>query len=156
MWRFTKSGATPYGNWDELAGSSIPGGDVLVWPHRSVGPEYTRHGFPMDRFGAFFHHLADSGFQPEILDMYNVNGGNFVNQVWRASNQAWRAYVLMGSSDFQKVFKQAEKAGFLPTFMESSTTTSGPRYTAIFVKNAPGAFLAKHGRSFAQLAGDLF
>lgn len=140
----------PFVEWKSFAGKPIPPGPILFWPSRTAGGEYARHGFDATRFGAFFQHLADSGFWPEWIDAYNVGGRNFLNFVWRPAQGAWRAYFLVNGAKYQEVFNQASADDYAPVFVESSVSGGQPRYTVIFVKNKPGGALARHGLTYEQ------
>jgi hypothetical protein len=140
----------PYVEWTRFAGKPIPPGPVLVWPSRSTGAEYARHGFDADHFGAFFQHLTDSGFWPEWIDTYRANGRSSINHVWRTAQGPWRAYFLVDSEKYQQVFDEAKADGYAPVFVESSGSGGQARYSVIFVKNKPGAAMARHGLSYDQ------
>jgi hypothetical protein len=140
----------PYVEWKSFAGKPIPPGPVLVWPSRTTGAEYARHGYDADHFGAMFQHLTDSGFWPEWIDAYSVDGKSYLNYVWRTAQGPWRAYYLVDSAKYQQVFDQAKADAYAPVFVESSVSGGQARYTVIFVKNKPGGALARHGLSYDQ------
>ena len=140
----------PYVKWRSFARKPIPPGPVLVWPARTVTGEYARHSFPADRYPAIFAHLADSGFWPEWIDVYNVGGRDYVNQIWRRTKGNWRAYHLVDGTTYQKVVNDAIEDGFSPVLVESSVSRGKARYTVIFIKNRPGVFMARHGLNYNQ------
>lgn len=125
--------------WNRFAGKPIPPGKVLVWPARSLGVEYTRHGYASDRFGAMFEHLTDSGFWLEWLDTYAVGGTSYINHVWRPAKGPWRAYFLVDANKYEEVLGQAGKDGYSPVLLESSVSSKSARYSVVFVKGAPAA-----------------
>ncbi len=125
--------------WSRFGGKPIPPGRVLVWPSRSLGAEYARHGYRADRFGAMFEHLTDSGFWLEWLDTYQVGGASYINHVWRPAKGPWRAYFLVDAAKYEEVLKQATADGFSPVLLESSIASNQARYSVIFVKGAPPA-----------------
>ncbi len=137
--------------WNALAGKPVPPGPVHVWPPRSVGREYARHGFPAQHYGTFFEHLTNSGYLPIIVDAYNVNGYNYINHVWRpAQGKRFYGYHLLTSADYQTYFDAATKAGYQPTWVDSVNSGGQARYRAVFVKDAAGAY-ARHGITSAEL-----
>ncbi len=140
----------PWITWTSFAGKPIPPGPTLVWPSRTVGGEYARHGFPAERFGAMFQHLTDSGFWPEWIDTYNVGGANFLNFVWRRAQAPFLAWFLVDAATYQRVFNEATSKGFAPVFVESSASGGQARYTAVFVLNKPGTYIARHGMTYEQ------
>lgn len=140
----------PWITWTSFAGKPLPPGPTYVWPSRSVGGEYARHGFPAERFGALFQHLTDSGFWPEWIDVYNVAGANFMNYVWRPAQGPFLAWFLVDGATYQRVFNEATGKGFAPVFIESSTSGGQARYTAVFVQNRPGTYIARHGMTYDQ------
>jgi hypothetical protein len=139
----------PFVVWKSFAGKPIPPGKCFVWPSRTVGKEYARHGFPAEQFGAFFQHLADSGFWPVWIDAYNVGGKNFLNHVWRPAKGPFLAWFLVDAAKYQQVFDEATGKGFAPVFVESSVSGGKARYTAIFLKT-PGGAIARHGLTYDQ------
>ena len=139
----------PFVEWTSFAGKPIPPGPILFWPSRTKSKEYARHGFDAAHFGAFFQHLADSGFWPEWIDAYSVGGKSYLNHVWRPAAGSFLAYFLVTGSKYQQVFDDAKANSFAPVFVESSLAGGQPRYTAIFVKN-PGRYRARHGLTYAQ------
>jgi hypothetical protein len=140
----------PYIEWKSFAGKPIPAGPSFVWPSRTAGGEYARHGYPAERFGPLFQHLADSGFAPAWIDAYSVGGKSFLNHVWRKAQAPFLTWFLVDAATYQKVFNEATGKGFAPVFVESSVAGGKARYTAIFVKGAPGAALARHGLTYDQ------
>lgn len=78
--------------WTRFAGETIPDGEVLVWPPRSLAGEYARHGFPVSDYQRMFDHLVDSGFSPHWLDGYSVGGEAFLNFVFRPAEVPFRAF----------------------------------------------------------------
>ncbi|MGH9147560.1 MAG: hypothetical protein ACRD1Q_12685 [Vicinamibacterales bacterium] len=140
----------PYVEWTSFAGKPIPPGPVLVWPSRSTGAEYARHGFDASHFGAFFQHLTDSGFWAEWIDTYTAAGQTYINHVWRTAQGPWRAYYLVDSGKYQQVFDQAKADGYAPVFVESCVSGRQARYSVIFVKNKTGAAIARHGLSYDE------
>lgn len=145
-----KDSSGPYVEWTSFAGKPIPPGPVMVWPSRSTGAEYARHGFDADHFGAFFQHLTDSGFWPEWIDTYTANGHAYINHVWRTAQGPWRAYVLVDAAKYQQVMDQAKADGYAPVFVESCAADGQARYSMIVVKNKPGRAIARHGLSYDQ------
>lgn len=136
--------------WTRFAGKRIPDGPVLIWPPRRLGAEYARHGFPAGDFQRMFDHLADSGYWPEWIDGYSVGGKVYLNYVWRPSKGQWRAFFLLTPQDYQTRFSQATADKFYPVHVESSLVGSQVRYSAIFVKDKPGGYLARHDRTYDQ------
>ncbi len=139
----------PFQEWKSFAGKPIPEGPLYIWPPRSLGVEYARHGFDAANFGAFVQHLADSGYGPTWIDAYNVGGKNFLNHVWRPAS-GWRAFFLVNATTYQQEFDKASADGLEPIFVESSVSGGQARYTMIFVKNAPGDAYARHGLTYDQ------
>lgn len=137
----------PWTEWKSFSGKPIPPGPSLVWPSRTSGAEYARHGYPADRFGALFQHLADSGLWAEWMDFYTVGGKAFVNHVWRPAKAPWRAYFGLSSGGYQNVFNENTGEQFHPVFVDSYNSGGRPLYAVIFVKDRPG-FRARHGITY--------
>lgn len=136
--------------WTSFRGKMIPPGQVLIWPPRSLGKEYARHGMPAATYQRIFDWLAESGYQPVWIDGYSVGGKPYLNHVWRPATGPWRSYHLLTSASYQSKFTQATGDGFRPVHVESSLVNGKVRYSAIFVKNKPGGFLARHGLTYEQ------
>lgn len=137
------------GGWTSFSNKTLPEGEILVWPARTVTGEYARHGLPAGDFQRTFDHLANSGFEPDWFDGYNVGGNAFFNMLWRPKANTWSGFFGLTAAAYQTEFNKATGAGLAPTFVDSYTTSGGVRYNAIF-KKVGGAFLAKHGISTAQ------
>lgn len=137
-------------NWTSFSGQRIPDGPVLFWPPHRLAGEYSRHGYAAKDYQRLFDHLANSGFRPEWIDGYSVGGKPYLNFTWRPATAAWRSYHLLTSADYQARFDEAKQDGYAPTQVESSLVNGQPRYSAIFVKGLPGAYLARHGLTTAQ------
>jgi len=137
------------GGWTRFAGKTLPEGKILIFPARTVTSEYARHGLPDEDFQRMFDHLADSGFEPEWLDGYSMNGNGYFNMTWRPKANTWSAFAGLTAAAYQTEFNKATGAGMQPTFVDSYTLGGSVRYNAIF-KKVSGGFLAKHGISAAQ------
>lgn len=147
--------SNPSPTWKSFAGKPIPGGPVLVWPPRTLGVEYARHGFPAESFQPLFDHLTDSGYWLTWIDTYNVGGRSFINHIWHPAAGAWRAHVLVNAQTHQANTNAADKAGFSAVLVESSVSGGQPRYTAVFVKGKPGDMIMRHGLTAAQHDAEL-
>lgn len=158
QFRFRRGLSTPVagGNkadidtWTRFAGSRIPDGPVLFWPPERLVGESSRHGYAASGFQRWFDHMVDSGFWPEWLDGYSVDGKAYLNHVWRPAKGQFRAYFLLSPNDYQAQFTQAANDKFYPVMVDSALVNGQPRYSAIFVKNKPGSYLARHGLSYDQ------
>jgi hypothetical protein len=136
--------------WRSHAGSPYPAGPVLLWPPRRVGSEYARHGLPAGDYERMFLHLSDSGYQLSWLDAYSVGGASFMNMVWHPARAHWSALHLATAADYQAAVAAAERDNADPVLVESSLHGGQVRYSAIFVRNRPGGWLARHGLTHAQ------
>jgi hypothetical protein len=136
--------------WTRFAGQRIPDGPVLFWPPERLGGESSRHAMAAGNFQRWFDHMVDSGFWLEWLDGYSVAGKAYLNHVWRPAKGEFRAYFLLSPNDYQARFTQAEQEKFYPVLVDSAQVGGNVRYSAIFVKNKPGGYLARHGLNTAQ------
>ncbi|MGH3902770.1 MAG: hypothetical protein ACRDTE_01000 [Pseudonocardiaceae bacterium] len=142
-------------SWVRFAGERIPPGPTLIWPPRSVGSEYTRHAFPADDFERMFDHLADSGYWPKWIDGYSVGGRAFFNFVFTEAPGPWRGFFGQTAANYQRRFDEAKRDGFQPVFVESYLSSDNVRYIAVFQKDRPGRFLARHGLTTGQHEAEL-
>ena len=154
--RFRRGLATPVqegtadlDHWTSFAGKRIPSGPVLIWPPRTLRPEYVRHAFPVRDFGRMFHHLTDSGYAPTWIDGYTVAGQDYLNFVWRPATRPWRGYFGLPPERYQNAIEAAVAEGYQPVFVESYNGED-TRYNLIAAKGTSGSFWARHGLSGEQ------
>lgn len=153
--RFARGLATPrtahtadIDAWASFAHHTIPDGSVLIWPPRTVGEEYARHGFDPAAFSRLFSHLQDSGYQPEWFDAYRVADQVYYNFVWRPAHISWRFWRDQTSDSYNTKVNAAFGEGFSPTHVESYLNADGqPRYAVVVVKDNATDVLARHGLS---------
>ena len=97
---------------------------------------------------------------PEILDCYSVGGNVFYNMVWRPANVEWRAHFGMTGSTIEGKFDDAKAAGLHPVYIDSCTSSGGPRYVAIFQETGGlyrwrfGITTEAHDQVFQQASAD--
>lgn len=151
----TKKDQADINSWARFAGKRIPTGPTLIWPPRSVGSEYTRHGFPGKDFGRLFDHLADSGYWPMWIDGYSVSGEVFYNFVFIPAPGSWRGFFGLTATTYQRRFNDAQRDGFQPVFVESYLSGSSVSYAVVFQKDLSGRFLARHALTAAQHEAEL-
>jgi hypothetical protein len=136
--------------WTRFAGETIPDGEVLVWPPRSLSGEYARHGFPVSDYQRMFDHLVDSGFSPHWFDGYSVGGEVFLNFVFRPAEVPFRAFHGLTATTYQRRFDEAVADGYQPVLVESYLQHGEARYAAVFRKGKSGSFRARHGLDDGQ------
>lgn len=137
-------------DWRSHAGDPYPAGPILLWPPRRLGNEYARHGFPAADYARMFLHLSDSGYQLTWLDAYGVGRESFLNFVWHPASAQWSSIHLATPAAYQAAVSAAERDGADPVLVESSLHGGAVRYSAIFIKNRPGGWTARHGLTRAQ------
>ena len=120
--------------WYSFAGKSIPEGSVLIWPPRQLRAEYTRHQISEEKFKSLFLHLADSGYAPEWIDGYSVDGKAYYNFIWRPSKTQWRAYFGKTIQQYQQLIKSARNDGYSASQIESYLSGNQIHYAVIFKK----------------------
>lgn len=136
-------------NWTSFSGKTLPNGSILIWPATTPGSEYTRFGYPIEDYQRMFEHLANSGFEPEWINGYNVDGKIYLNFSWRRNTTAWKAFFGLSASAFQTEIDKAKASGFSPTYVDSYNGGNSARYNVIFKKKS-GTYLARHGLTTAQ------
>jgi hypothetical protein len=117
-------------NWVSFRGSALPDSPVLVWPPLTLAREVHRVGMGAEAFGRVFDHLSDSGFMPEVLDCYYVNGEGFFNMIWRPAQGAWSAAV--GVDELGLLTAVNENGPLDVDALDICASPNGARYTAIF------------------------
>lgn len=146
----TRNGFTAgINDWTSFSGKTLPAGSILVWPASTVGSEYTRFGYPIEDYQRMFDHLANSGFEPEWVNGYNVDGKIFLNFSWRPKSSTWRSFFGLSAAAYQAEFDKAKSAGLSPTHVDSYNGGGSARYNVIF-KKVSGGYLARHGLQTAQ------
>lgn len=141
---------TTKAEWESFAGQQIPPGPVLVWPPRPQGGQYAWHGMDASKWGQYFRHMSDSGYQATWVDGYSVAGKPHFNTIWRPATAPWLAYALLTGTDYQKRYNEATADGFALVHVDSVLSGGQPRYNAIFVKGASMNFVARHGQNAAD------
>lgn len=140
-------GTASINNWTRLNGNELPHRDIMVWPPRSVGREYTRHKFGISSFQRMFDHLADSGYEPVWIDGYSVANKAYLNFSWQPRKGPWKAFFGLTASGYQNAFNNRDN--LVPTFVDTYTLNGQVRYNVIF-KQESGTFLARHGLTYNQ------
>ena len=156
--RFRNGLANPLGDdwklqnveWTSFAGQQIPPGPVLVWPPRRSPGEWSWHGMTAQNWGAYFRHMADSGYQMTWIDGYSVAGVPYFNTIWRPAVAGWLGYALLTGADYQTTFNNALANGFALVHVDSVLVGGQPYYNAIFKKGASTDFVARHGQTVAD------
>jgi len=136
-------------DWRSFSGNALPDRSVLVWPPRSLTPEYTRHGFQANALQRMIDHLGNSGFMPKLIDCYGIGGQLFFNMVWRPAQGNWRVYAGVNESKYQQAFNDASNDNYTPVFVDSCSSSGSTRYVAIF-QHDKGSALARHKLSKKQ------
>jgi hypothetical protein len=155
--RFNRGMSTPWNGgdadinkWTSFSGKAITKGDVLFWPPTRLDREFARHQASTDSFGRVFDHLANSGFQPKIIDGYSVGRKVFLNHVWEPAKGQWRAWSRQSQSSLQTNLDKAKADGFAPVFVESYLDRGEVRYAAVYVKGKSGKWLLRSDLTAAQ------
>ena len=141
--------ADPYGVWTRFAGQQIPPGKIMVWPPRTVGSEYSRHGLRGAAYQSLFDHLGDSGFKPKWIDGYRAGGTTYFNLTWVPTSGAWRASHNLTASGYQAAVNSAFNAGLAPVHVDTHAYGSSVRYHVIFEQKNVGWY-ARHDLTYAQ------
>jgi len=121
-------------HWSSFAGSTIPDGNILIWPARRPGAEFAQQQYTTSQFKRMFQHLADSGYAPEWIDGYSVGGETYYNSIWRPAKVPWRAYVGLTLQQYKKLIDDAKVDGFSATQVESYRAENDIHYATIFKK----------------------
>jgi len=131
------------GGWKSLAGQSIPSGEVLVWPSRSLMDDYLQLGLPAAKFGGTFEHLVDSGYWPVALDDYHASVVPLSNIAWRPREAPFLTFYRIGEADFIKELSNARNKGFEPVIVETSRPRFGGKttFSMVLVKGAPKTYV---------------
>lgn len=135
--------------WKRFAGSTIPDGEVLIWPPHTLQAEYSRGKVPAGDFGPLFDHLLDSGYAPVWLDGYSVGQKAFLNAIWRPAQGSWRAYFGLTEAQHNERVAERTKAGFSLIHVDSYEVNNAVRYASIFRQGA-GQSLTKTNLTQAQ------
>jgi len=137
------NGAADIAKWKSFSGKPITKGEVLFWPPTRLAKEYARHKAGTDSFQRVFDHLANSGFQPKLINGYSVGGTVYLNHVWEPSTGQWRAFSRQTQASHQSNLDKAKADGFAPVFVDSYLQNGQVRYAAIYVKGKPGQWLLR-------------
>jgi hypothetical protein len=120
---------------------SVPG--VLPRGRREVAA----HGLPIEDYQCYFDQMADSGYEPEWLDMYDSGGRTFVNVVGQRANGAGSAFHGLTGGQYQARFNSLTGSGYRLVIVESYLQNGQVRYAGFFKRTSGPAFVAYHGLS---------
>jgi hypothetical protein len=143
--KFRRGMSTPWNGgkadiakWTSFSGKIITKGDVLFWPPSRLTKEFARHKASIGSFSRVFKHLANSGYQPKILDLYSVGGKVYLNHIWVPRTGAWRAWWGQTKTAMQANLNKSKADGYAPVFAESYLSGGQVRYATIYLKNKSG------------------
>jgi hypothetical protein len=91
--------------------------------------------------------MADSGYEPEWLDMYDTGGRTFVNVVGRRASGQGSAFHGLTGAQYQTRFNHLTGSGYRPVIVESYLQNGQVRYAGFFKRISGPAFVAYHGLS---------
>lgn len=142
-------------HWSSFAGSTIPDGNILIWPARRPGAEFAQQQYTTSQFKRLFLHLTDSGYAPEWIDGYSVGGKIYYNSIWRPAKVPWRAYVGLTLQEYNKLIDDAKADGFSATQVESYRAGDDIQYATIF-KKTNNHWRERHHLNADQHQAELF
>lgn len=118
---------------------------------RPGAKEVARHGVPARDYQCLFDQAVAAGYAPEWVDGFDIDGKAFYNAVFRPRGGApWAAFHGLTGAQYQQRFDEYVGKGYRPHQVEAYATADGPRYAAIFRKQAGPAFRAYHGKSATE------
>lgn len=90
---------SPAGKWVKAEDQGFADSPTAIWPASSAPAWYppgwvevTRNGIPAALYQAEFEHATSSGYRPEWVDGYEVNGRIFFSAIFRPNDgNAWAA-----------------------------------------------------------------
>lgn len=149
---------SPDGKWVKAEDQGFADTPMAIWPATTAPAWYppgwaevTRNGIPEAAYQAEFEHATSSGYRPEWVDGYEVNGKIFFNAIFRPNDgTACAARHNMTAAQYQAEFDLRSGQGFHLHQIETYLSGSEVRYASIFMKGAASARTAYHGLSAAQ------
>jgi len=149
---------SPAGKWVKVEDQGIAHTPMAIWPATTAPAWYppgwgevTRSGIPEASYQAEFDKATSSGYRPDWVDGYEVNGKVFFNAIFRPNDgNAWAARHNMNGAQYQDEFNTRTAAGYHLHQIETYLSGNEVRYASIFIKGAATARTAYHGLSAEQ------
>jgi murein DD-endopeptidase MepM/ murein hydrolase activator NlpD len=129
--------------------------EELPWPGR---PEIARHAIAGECWQDELTAIAASGYEPEWIDAFAVDGKPYFNGLFRPAGRAWVARHDLTSEEYVEELAHWEGLGYRPRLVESYGDDDEHRYAAVFVRQSGPAYFAYHAKTEAEheeLAGFL-
>ncbi|CAM5766824.1 hypothetical protein LMIY3S_01951 [Labrys miyagiensis] len=144
-------------------GYTVNGHDLYasIWHKLPNGPAWAaRHGLSAAQYQQAFDDLTHQGYMPVWVSGYGGGGDPRFAAVWhkKPNQPAWAARHGLTSADYQQTFDQLTAQGYRPVVVSGYGVNGSARYAAIFVKDNPPAWQARHGLTpsqYQQLYADL-
>jgi hypothetical protein len=119
---------------------------AAIWELRE-GPDWqARHGLSRSQYQQTFDQMAAEGFAPMLVCGYRVNVDVRFAAIWeRRPGLVWVGRHGLTSTEYQTAFNEQIAAGLRLVSISGYSDTGIARYAAIWHKDEPREFQARHG-----------
>lgn len=119
---------------------------AAIWEQRAPSDWQARHGMSRSQYQQTFDQMAADGFAPVQVCGFRVNVDVRFAAIWeRRPGLRWMGQHGLTSSEYQKAFDEQVAAGFRLVSVSGYSDTGIARYAAIWHKDQPGEWQARHG-----------
>lgn len=119
---------------------------AAIWEQRTSSDWQARHGMSRSQYQQTFDQMAADGFAPVQVCGFRVNVDVRFAAIWeRRPGLEWVGRHGLTASEYQKAFDDQNAAGFRLVSVSGYSDTGIARYAAIWHKDQPGEWQARHG-----------
>ena len=119
---------------------------AAVWEQRPATDWQARHGLSRSQYQQTFDELAGEGFAPMQVCGYRVNVDVRFAAIWeRRPGLSWVGRHGLTAREYQKAFDEQLANGFRLVSLSGYSDTGIARYAAIWHKDEPTEWQARHG-----------
>jgi CubicO group peptidase (beta-lactamase class C family) len=135
-----------------VQGYTVQGVDYFaaIWDKSSGGAWIARHNMTAAQYQQQFDEHVGNGYRLLHVSGYGSSSERYAAIWHKASGPAWTARHSMTAAQYQQAFDTNVANGYGLKLVGGYPTANGVRYVAIWEKNAPRPWQARHGQSSAQ------
>ncbi len=151
----------PNAKWTKLNKTGLPyiaNGGCYIWPgdkptwYPGGWGEIGRHGIPEKNYQEEFNKIWSSGYYPEWVDAYDVNGKTYFNAIFRYNDKGYKIVARhdMTPAQYQDEYNNwVKKNGYRLQQIDNYNDNGKLKIAAIFIKKPgqPGQQPAYHAAS---------
>ncbi|MDP5137448.1 serine hydrolase [Rheinheimera baltica] len=119
-----------------------------VWQHKPQAPLWLAfHDLTEAGYQNKVNSLKKSGYQPVMVNPFNLNGQLVFTAIFHKKNTAWYARHDMSHAQYQSIYNTQKAKGFRLMHVSGYAKAGQQRYAALWQKTSGPALRATHGVS---------